>query len=245
MPTAPAADQLKLLDVQAADLRAQQALHRRATLPVLLQLDELTGRVVDLSDERAARGAVVGDARREVTKIEDDVAAVRARAARDNARLASGQGTPKDLQALSSELEVLNRRVTALEDTELEVMERLEEAEKELASADTQHREIAAQIAELERERDLAFAAIDAELAQIKAERTAAAEGIDTTLLGLYAKLRDAHGGIGAAALLRGQCQGCNMTLNAGDLAAIEGSAPEQVVRCEECGRILVRGASV
>ena len=166
MPTAPAADQLKLLDVQAADLRAQQALHRRATLPVLLQLDELTGRVVDLSDERAARGAVVGDARREVTKIEDDVAAVRARAARDNARLASGQGTPKDLQALSSELEVLNRRVTALEDTELEVMERLEEAEKELASADTQHREIAAQIAELERERDLAFAAIDAELRQ-------------------------------------------------------------------------------
>ena len=54
---------------------------------------------------------------------------MRARAARDNARLESGQGTPKDLQALSSELEVLTRRVSDLEDTELEVMERLEVAE--------------------------------------------------------------------------------------------------------------------
>ena len=243
MPTAPAADQQRLLDVQAADLRAQQAIHRRGTLPVLAQLDELTGRVVDLSDERAARGAVVGDARREVTKIEDDVAGVRARAARDNARLESGQGTPKDLQALSSELEVLTRRVSDLEDTELEVMERLEVAETELAAAETQHREIAAQIEELERQRDIAFADIDEEHAKIKAERAAAAEGLDAELLALYAKLRDAHGGIGAAQLLRGQCQGCNMTLNAGDLAAIEHAAVDQIVRCEECGRILVREA--
>lgn len=245
MATAPAADQLKLLDVQAADLRAQQAIHRRATLPVIAQLDELTGRVIDLSDERAARGAAVGDVRREVTKIEDDVAAVKARAARDNTRLDSGQGTPKDLQALSSELEVLMRRVNELEDVELEVMERLETAETELAAAETQYREIAAQIAELEVLRDAAFAEIDAELAQIVAERAAAAEGLDAGLLSLYAKLRETHGGIGAAALLRGQCQGCNMTLNAGDLAAIEASDPEQVVRCEECGRILVRGASL
>lgn len=245
MPTAPAADQLRLLDVQAADLRAQQALHRKATLPVLSSLDELNGRVVDLSDERAARGAVVSDARREVTKIEDDVAAVRARAARDNARMASGQGTPKDLQALSSELEVLTRRVNELEDVELEVMERLETAEKELVAADTQHREIAAQIDELEKQRDAEFANIDAELTLVAAERAAAAQGLDAALLALYTKLRDAHGGIGAAALMRGQCQGCNMTLNAGDLAAIEAAAPEQVVRCEECGRILVRGAKV
>lgn len=242
MPTAPAADQRRLLDVQAADLATQQAIHRRATLPVLAQLDELTGRVVDLGDERAARGAVVGDLRREVTKTEDDVAAVKARAARDNARLESGEGTPRDLQALSSELEVLTRRWSDLEDVELEAMERLEAAEAELASADTQHREIAAQIEELERQRDTAFAEIDAEIARIKGERAEAAVGIDTDLLALYSKLRDTHGGIGAAQLMRGQCQGCNMSLNAGDLAAIEHAAPDEVVLCEECGRILVRG---
>jgi len=243
VPTAPAADQKRLLEVQAADLKAQQARHRRSTLPVLAQLDELTARVVDLGDERAARGAVVGDLRREVTKIEDDVASVRARAERDNARLQSGQGTPKDLQALSNELEALSRRTTELEDTELEAMERLEAAEAELASAETQHGEIAGQIAELEELRDAAFSEIDAELDQIAAERKNAADGLDAGLISLYEKLRDQHGGIGAAPLVRGQCQGCHMTLNAGDLAAIVAAPADQVVRCEECGRILVRDA--
>ena len=111
------------------------------------------------------RGAVVGDVRREVTKIEDDVAAVRARAARDNARLESGQGTPKDSAGAEQRTRgARQRRVSDLEDTELEVMERLELAEAELASAETQHREIAAQIEELEKQRDIAFADIDAEL---------------------------------------------------------------------------------
>lgn len=241
MATAPAADQRRLLDVQDADLRAQQARHRRATLPVLAEIEELTGRVSDLGDERAARSAAVGDLKREVTKIEDDVTSVRARAERDNARLNSGQGTPKDLQALSSELEVLARRTSELEDVELEAMERLETAERELADVETQHGEIAAQITALAGKRDADFAAIDAELDAISQERSAAADGLDAGLLSVYERLRDQHGGIGAAALVRGQCQGCHMSLNAGDLAAIEAAAPDQIVRCEECGRILVR----
>lgn len=241
MATAPAADQRRLLDVQDADLRAQQARHRRATLPVLAEIEELTGRVSDLGDERAARSAAVGDLKREVTKIEDDVTSVRARAERDNARLNSGQGTPKDLQALSSELEVLARRTSELEDVELEAMERLETAERELADVETQHGEIAAQITALAGKRDADFAAIDAELDAISKERSAAADGLDAGLLSVYERLRDQHGGIGAAALVRGQCQGCHMSLNAGDLAAIEAAAPDQIVRCEECGRILVR----
>lgn len=241
MPTAPAADQRKLLEVQAADLAAQQARHRRSTLPVLSQLDELSGRVIDLGDERAARSAAVGDLRREVTKIEDDVASVRARAERDNARLTSGQGSARDVQAISSELEVLARRTSELEDVELEAMERLETAEAELVAAERQHGEIASQIALLEEQRDSAFREIDRELATIAADRAAAANGLDAALLALYERLRDSNGGIGAAPLVRGQCQGCNMKLNAGDLAAIDAAAPEQVVRCEECGRILVR----
>lgn len=241
MATAPAADQRRLLDVQDADLRAQQARHRRATLPVLVQLEELTARAADLGDERATRSATVGDLRREVTKVEDDVSAVRARAERDNARLNSGQGTPKDLQALQSELEVLARRKSELEDLELEAMERLETAEAELADAERQYEEISAHIETLKVERDAALAEIDAELEAIAAERAAAVEGLDPALLALYEKLRDQHGGIGAARLLRGQCQGCQLSLNAGDLAAIESAAPDQVVRCEECGRILVR----
>lgn len=243
MPSAPAADQIRLLDVQDLDLRAQQARHRRDHLPVLEQIAELTARLVDLDEARVASATRASDLRRAVQKAEDDVQSVRDRAARDNARLASGTGSPKDLQALQAELEILVRRQAELEDVELEAMESLEQAESEHASAKEQVDAITAQIAELAVERDAAWAQIDAELADLAAEREAAVAGLDAALVALYVKLRDAHGGIGAAALAQGQCLGCRMPMNPGDLRDIEAKSPDTIVRCEECGRILVRGA--
>ena len=244
MPSAPAADQLRLLDVQDVDLRAQQARHRRANLPVLAQIAELELRLTDLDDARVGRATEVSDLRRAVQKAEDDVEVVRSRAQRDSARLESGQGSPKDLQALSSELEVLKRRQEALEEIELEAMEALEAAEREHASAVEQVDAIRAQLDELARERDAAVVDIDKELADLVVERAAAAEGLDGALLALYEKLREANGGIGAAALQGSQCLGCRTMLNPGDLRDIQAKADDAVVRCEECGRILVRGAA-
>ena len=243
MPTAPVADQLRLLDVQDADLRLQQARHRRETLPVTEQIRELTGRAADLEEDAVARGTEVSDLRREVTKAEDDVQAVRLRADRDRGRLESGTGSAKDLQALQGELEVLGRRQSALEDIEIEAMERLETAEKLHDEVRAQRDAIAADITRLSDERDEQLAAIDAEIGDIEAERALAVEGIDTALVALYEKLRDHHGGVGAAALRGSQCLGCHMTLNPADLRRIESAAPDAVVRCEECGRILVRKA--
>lgn len=243
MPTAPAADQIRLLEVQDLDLRTQQARHRRDHLPVIAQIAELTARLTDLDEERVARATQVSDLKREVAKAEDDVETVRTRAARDTARLESGTGSPKDLQALASELEVLKRRQGALEDVELEAMSRLEDAEAALASAKEQVDAIQAQVADLATERDAAWAEIDAELVELAATRTSAAFNLDADLVALYEKLRATHGGIGAAALQHGECLGCRMKLNPADLRAIEGRPDDAVVRCEECGRILVRGA--
>ncbi|SEI93899.1 zinc ribbon domain-containing protein [Demequina mangrovi] len=243
MPDAPAADQIRLLDVQDLDLRAQQARHRRNHVPVLAQIAELTARLTDLDEARIASNTKVTDLRRAVQKAEDDVQVVRDRAARDNARLASGQGSPKDLTALQGELEVLGRRQEALEEIELEAMEALEGAEKELASAKEQVDAISAQIADLNGERDSVWNEIDEELVTIARDREAAVAGLDAGLVALYEKLRDAQGGIGAAALAQGQCLGCRTQLNPGDLRDIEARPADAVVRCEECGRILVRGA--
>ncbi|WP_084078088.1 zinc ribbon domain-containing protein [Demequina sp. NBRC 110057] len=243
MPNAPVADQLRLLEVQDADLRLQQARHRRATLPLTEQIAELSARAADLEEDAVARGTEVSDLRREVTKAEDDVQSVRQRADRDRSRLESGTGSAKDLQALQGELEVLARRQSALEDVELEVMERLEAAEALHTEARAQRDAIAADITRFSAERDEQLAEIDSEIGDIEAERVLKAEGVDATLMALYEKLRDQHGGVGAAALRGSQCLGCHMTLNAGDLRAIESAAPDAVVRCEECGRILVRKA--
>ena len=47
--------------------------------------------------------------------------------------------------------------------------------------------------------------------------------------------------GVGAAALLRRRCQGCHLELSGADLMAVREAADDEVLRCEECGRILVR----
>lgn len=244
MPTAPAADQKRLLAVQDADLRAQQARHRRDNHPLISQIDELMGRALDLDEERIARGIEVSDLQREVTKAEDDVQAVRTRADRNNKRLEAGSGTSKDLQALQSELEVLTRRQDALEEVEMEIMQRLEDAQKAQRDSADQYDAIMKQVEELKGLQRAAFNEIDAELESIVAERAKAVDGLDATLVALYEKIAAQYGGIGAAALTRGACQGCNMNLNAGELSRIEAAPSNEVVRCEECGRILVRGTT-
>lgn len=242
MPQAPAADQRRLLDVQDADTRIAQAQHRRNNLEVLSSIAELEARLADLEQARGLAVIEVSDIKRELSKAEDDVAAVRARAERDTQRLNSGQGTPRDLQALQSEVELLVRRQSTLEDAQMEVMERLEAAQGRQASAAVQVDAIQTQLSGLIAERDQQFAEIDSEVAQLSAARASAADGLDAGLIALYERLRAAGGGVGAASLVHGQCQGCHMKLTPVDLNRIAAAPADEVVRCEECGRILIRG---
>ncbi|WP_029287941.1 zinc ribbon domain-containing protein [Cellulomonas sp. HZM] len=241
MSTAPAADQRRLLDVQALDTRLDQLAHRRRTLPQLARLAELDTQLADLHTSLVTSQTAVSDLRREVTKAEGDVEQVRSRAARDQARLDSGQGTAKDLQALQSEIESLARRQSDLEEVELEVMERLEAHESALSEVSASHTALVESKAGVEGERDAAYAEIDAETATVAGQRATAAEGLDAGLVTLYERLRGQLGGVGAAALRGTRCDGCRLDLNPLDLDAIRQKSEDTVVRCEECGRILVR----
>ena len=62
-----------------------------------------------------------------------------------------------------------------------------------------------------------------------------------TNLLALYDRIRASSGGVGAAALQHGRCEGCRLSLSPVALNAIRAAAPDAVLRCEECSRILVR----
>ncbi len=244
MTTAPVADQLRLLDVQALDTRLQQLEHSRRTLPGHARVAEVAAQRADVERAVVESRTAVADLRRELTKAEADVEQVRARAARDQARMDSGTASVKDVQALAAEVEALARRTAALEEVELDVMVRLEAHETALAGVTEAHealleaqRQADAQLAE-------GIAQIDAEVATVTAERATRAEGIDAGLVQLYDKLRGQLGGLGVARLRGRTCEGCRLELNPGDVAQLNAAPPEQVVRCEECGRILVRASA-
>ncbi|WP_134773574.1 zinc ribbon domain-containing protein [Ornithinimicrobium flavum] len=232
--------QARLLDLVDLDTTVNQLAHRLRTLPEQTDIDRMEARLPALQEAVVRTGTEVSDLQREVARAEAAVQLVRDRAARDRQRLESGTGSAKDLQALQHELESLGRRQGVLEDEELEVMERAESAEAAEREARGALDEHSARLAELRAVRDEKAAAIEAEKAEVEGGRTALTAELPADLLALYERLR-AQLGSGAAALQQRRCGGCRLDINAVDLGRIRAAAEDEVLRCEECGRILVR----
>ncbi|GAA3090352.1 putative nucleic acid-binding Zn-ribbon protein [Kribbella aluminosa] len=186
----------------------------------------------------------VSDLQREQKKAESDVEQVRQRRARNQQRLDSGQVTsPRDLENLQHEIGSLDRRISDLEDAELEVMEKLEAAEVVQTELRARAEAFAGRQSELETSRDAAVKELDEQRAGFVDNRAVVLAELPEGLITQYQRLREHNGGIGAAPLVGKRCMGCRMELAPSDLNAIKAAAPDAVLRCEECGRILVRTA--
>lgn len=234
--------QLRLLDLQALDTRADQLAHKRSSLPELAELAAIDQRAAVLRDEQVGVRTQLTDLEREVNRAEAEVRTARERLARDRGLLDSGAvASARQLSDLQHEVETLVRRVSDLEDAELDVMERVETIQ---ADADR----IAAELAELEEKRsviaarhDAAVGQIDAEAGQVASDRSHVERDIPADLLALYARIRADQGGLAAAAVHRGRCEGCHLVLTPADISRIRNEPADELVRCEECRRILVR----
>lgn len=236
------AHQLQLLDIQGLDARAAQLGHQRAHLPELAEIATLEQERRAVSDQERDARIVVDDLTAEQRKAEREVEQVRTRRERDRSRMDSGQVTnPKDLQRMQHELMSLERRISTLEDAELEVMEQLEEAQQLMTGLGIRGGDIDARLEELTAARDERYHEIDASLGEVTASRDQNAEGMPEDLMTLYERLRAQKGGVGAAHLRARQCGGCQLSLDAAELSRIRTAPAEEVIRCEECQRILVR----
>ncbi|MER5858604.1 MULTISPECIES: zinc ribbon domain-containing protein [unclassified Streptomyces] len=243
MNAAPA-DQIRLLDVQALDVRLQQLAHKRKSLPEHTEITSLNKDLTQLRDLLVAAQTEESDTAREQTKAEQDVDQVRRRATRDQQRLDSGAVTsPKDLSNLQHEIASLAKRQGDLEDVVLEVMERRESAQERVTELTGRVASVQAKIDDATGRRDAAFEEIDGEVASVTKEREVVAASVPADLLKLYDKLREQQGGIGAAKLYARTCQGCRQELAITELNEVRAAAPDTVVRCENCRRILVRTA--
>lgn len=233
--------QLQLLDVAELDRRLAQLRHQRSHLPELAEIAALEQERTALVDQVRDARIVVDDLAVEQAKADKEVEQVKARRERDRARMDAGQITnPKDLERMQHELVSLERRIGTLEDAELEVMEALENAQQLLDGLAIRADDLDERLAALTTARDERRVEIDATIAEVTAARGPATDGMPEDLMALYERLREQKV-IGAALLRARQCGGCQLTLDAAELSRIRGTAPDEVVRCEECQRILVR----
>src|SRR4051812_46439121 len=144
---------------------------------------------------------------------------------------------------LQHELDSLKRRQSDLEDQELELMERLEVAETALAAAQRGMDQAKADRERAQQLRDDALADIADGTTRHESARAEVAGAISAPLLTLYDRIRTQTGTTGGAMLKARQCQGCRLELYGNQLTAVRNADPHEVVRCENCGWILVRTA--
>ncbi|MEV0326200.1 C4-type zinc ribbon domain-containing protein [Micromonospora echinospora] len=232
--------QRRLLDLQAIDTALAQLAHRRRTLPERAELEALARELSTLEDQRVRAQVAVDDLDRDIARLEKDVDQVRTRKRRNEDRLAAGTGPARELEALQHELTSLNRRQSDLEDAELELMEQRETAQAVLDGIEQRLGEAREKRAETERRRDESLAEIAKEEEFKRSARQPLAADLPTDLVTLYDKIRESTG-LGAALLRGGRCGGCRLDLSGADRARIAKAAPDEVVRCEDCRRIMVR----
>ena len=234
--------QLRLLELADIDAELGRIEHRRRGLPQQAELARLEARDGELRDSIAALTAQNSDLKREQAKAEADVDQVRARIDRDRQRLDGGMvSSPRELENLQSEVQSLHRRQSDLEEVVLDVMERRETAQVTLEQAAAEREQLGSELISVAAVRDAALAELAEQSVKAGDRRIEVTAAIPPELLELYDKLRAQHGGVGAAALRQRGCQGCNLTLNTVDLNAIRAAPDDEVLRCEECRRILVR----
>ncbi len=234
-------EQLRLLELAALDAELGRLDHRRHGLPELAEVQRLEARAAELRDGIVTAETEIGDLAREQNKAEGDVEQVRARVDRDRKRLDAGHvSSPRELENLQSEIESLHRRQSDLEEIVLDVMERREAVDNRLASLSTEQARLSGEHEDAAARRDAALADIAARAGELGERREGIAAGVPADVLALYEKLREQHG-VGAAALRRGRCEGCHLALGTVDLNRIRAADPDEVLRCEECRRILVR----
>jgi predicted nucleic acid-binding Zn-ribbon protein len=230
--------------VQDLDARADLLRHQRETLPELAEIAELRRNRSAIEAQLRDAQIVVTDLTAEQDNVDADVEQVKARRVRDRDRMDKGLiSNPKDLERMTHELQSLERRIGTLEEEEIGVMERLEEAQTSLDSLTAQAAAADQRLAALAEARDARFAEIDDQLATVAQERSPAADGLPGDLLALYDRLRSQKGGVGAAALRARSCGGCQLTLDNAELADIKAAPSNEVLRCEQCQRILIRTA--
>jgi uncharacterized protein len=234
--------QLRLLDLQTVDTTLAQLDHRRQTLPQHATVARLRSERAALASDLVAVETTISDLEVEQVKAETDLEPVRERLNRNQTRIANGTvADPKALSSMVEEVTHLRKRISDLEDAELEVMEQLETAVANRESLRARLDQIDAQLVDAIAERDRQLAALDGEIAGLRAQRAQMAPLIPADLLALYAKIGASHAGVGAAELRARRCTGCQLEINAADLRTFTAAAEDEVLRCEECGRILIR----
>lgn len=237
---AEVAHQRSLLELAELDAELRRIEHRAKNLAEQQRLEEIQATHREANDRLATLQIAIEDLDAQVAKFESEIDGVRQREDRDRSLLAGGTVDAKQLTELQHELGTLERRQAALEDSLLEVMERREELQTDQGRELTKIDELQNELGAAQAAADDARAELDQHRHQRLSRRDELVSELDAALVALYEKQR-AQGGAGAGPLQGRRCGACRIEIDKGELARISAAPDDEVLRCPECGAILLR----
>jgi uncharacterized protein len=236
---AAVAQQRSLLEVAELDAELSRIAHRAGHLPERQDIDRMQTDKVAANDRLGALQIALEDLDAAVSRLEAEIDAVRQREDRDRTLLQS-VADAKQLSELQHELETLQRRQSSLEDSLLEVMEHREQVQAQQSAEMAAVEALLGDLAAAQQVLDGALDEIDQTRRQYATRRDELTATLDPALIALYERQR-AGGGPGAGALQGRRCGACRIEIDRGELARIAAAADDDVLRCPECGAILLR----
>ncbi|MCV7381015.1 hypothetical protein BST11_08860 [Mycobacterium alsense] len=232
--------QLSLLELSKLDAELSRIAHKSTHLPQRETLERIRAEHTAAGDRLGALRIALEDLDAQASRFESEIDAVRQREDRDRAMLKSGATDAKQLADLQHELETLVRRQTSLEDSLLEVMESREELQAQVASEQNAVETLRSELQSAQRALDAAVAEIEDARQAHSSRRDTLTAALDPALSALYERQR-ARGGAGAGPLLGHRCGACRIEIGRGELSRISAAPEDELVRCPECGAILLR----
>ncbi|HZA08501.1 zinc ribbon domain-containing protein [Mycobacterium sp.] len=232
--------QRSLAELAGLDAELIRIAHRESHLPEQQRYEQVQADHRAANDRLAALRLALDDLDAHISRFESEIDAVRQREDRDRSLLETGSPDARQLTELQHELDTLQRRQSSLEDSLLEVMERREELQSEQARELSMIDGLQTELAGAQQARDAAMAEIEQTRGTRAERRAELIAGLDPELVRIYERQRTT-GGVGAGPLQGRRCGACRMELDRGELARISAAAEDDVLRCPECGAILLR----
>ena len=230
----------------AADLFALQEidLRRDARRAVIADIES---RLEETDELREARQAVE-DAQDDLKGLQRLQRNLEARLADLDARLKpletkmydGSVRNPKELTDMQKELDHFKKQRSKLDDEGLDLIEAVDETAKLLAQQRETLRRTEANWQQEQRELIERKSTAESEYATLEGQRGSQTAEMDRGMLGLYETLRVSKAGRAVALVVRGQCQGCHITLPTHLVQRLRGGGV--LVQCPNCERILVAG---
>lgn len=229
----------RLLDLQAEDSAIRLLEHRKASLPEARRLSEVNEQLAELDSDIDIAETQSRDLARDQARLEGELELIDQKIAREEKRLFSGGvANPKELSSLQAEVAMLKQNRAAREEQLLGVMVDKEGVDETLSKLRAERASVGQEAGQLNATVGRLVGDIDTELDEHARRGAAMRAEQPPGLLDLYDQIRAAKGGVGAAALVDGTCQGCHTRLPAREVERMRAEGGLQ--RCDTCRRILV-----